>query len=139
MGTCWTFELRDYLDALDDAAAQLGPIESRARRLARQIREQRDGLFGFPVNNRTTVFECLGAEATWWDPEAAGPQLGLRLAGPDGDWTYLVPVPDERTDAEILEALHGFEPENHERTAGGPWLRPVPLTKATDESGREDG
>ncbi len=26
-----------------------------------------------------------------------------------------------------------------ERTAGGPWLRPVPLTKATDEPGREDG
>lgn len=127
---CWTFELRAYLDVIDHAAERVGAIESRARRLARQIRGQRDSLFGFPVSNRTAMFECLGAEAMWSDRESAGPQLGLRLAGPDGDWTYLVPLPDERTDAEILEALHVFEPENHERTFGGPWLQPVP--------GRED-
>lgn len=37
---------------------------------------------------------------------------------------YLVPLPDERTDAEIIDSLHCFEPERFTRTAGGPWSIP---------------
>lgn len=119
----WSFELQAYLDVLDGAVRRNAALEPRARRVARRIRRERAALFGFPVSNRTTVFECLGAESICWDPDA-GPQLGLRLAGPDGDWTYLVPLPDERTDAEIIDSLHCFEPERFTRTAGGPWSIP---------------
>lgn len=49
----YRFSLRPYLDALDDVAHPTP--EDPARRLARELRTERDGLFGLPVHRRRVL------------------------------------------------------------------------------------
>jgi hypothetical protein len=94
--TAWRFGLRQYHDAIDAGTAGL-TWEQRPRLLARRLRAERDGLFGFPLPPH---YQLLDARA--WP---GFDQIHVTVAGPTGVVHHPLPVPADLTDDEVLDQL----------------------------------
>lgn len=96
----WTFDLVQYLDALDDVARRVLEQESRAARLARAVRDECESLPGLPVmtpGGRPTM--VLRA---WAD---AGDQLGVLQCLPS--WSTVRCRPGESDEAVLQRVRDG--------------------------------
>lgn len=123
----WLFDLPAYLDAIDDAVVASHRLETRAHSIARELRRRRDSLFGFGMSTREQIFTLFDAEAAL-DPQDrdAGLCLGVQVAGADGLHWYLLPLPADRDDDDILVELHDFHPDRYHINGRAPWVRDPP-------------
>lgn len=106
----YVFDLRQYLDAVDDAQASTRQWETRARLLAREFRRRRDSLFGFDMTSwrgdRPVTLRLLEAAASYgYD------QLLLTVATPGGVRQVEIPVTDDLTDDQIVQMARNVEDE----------------------------
>ena len=108
INTSYVFGLRHYLDAVDNGAASTKPWETRARLLARELRRRRDSLFGFPMISREggglILLRLL--EAWAWPGHD---QIVLTVATPNGVRQLEIPVTDDLTDDQILQAAQDVD------------------------------
>ena len=102
----YRFDLVQYLEAVDQGHQSTTTWETRPRLLARQLRRQRDSLFGFPVPRLLNARSWPGVD-----------YLLIEVAGSDGVHEYQIPVPDDRTDDQVIADLINFDPQRYER----PW------------------
>lgn len=121
----WSFELVPYLDEIDDAVVASDGVQPRAHAVAREVRRRRDSLDGFGMSTREQDYRLVAAFVAWDEP-GPDPVLGIEVAGTGGLGHYLVPLPPERSDDEILDELHDFHPERYRRDSWAPWVRDPP-------------
>ena len=103
----WTCELRQYLDAVDDGQRSTLRWETRARLLARELRRQREGLFGFPMIDLVARTELTLLNVLAWPGRD---DIILQIATNDGVRELTVHVDDDRTDEQILNSVRGIDP-----------------------------
>ena len=103
----YRFDLMQYLEAVDQGHQSTTVWETRPRLLARELRRQRDSLFGFPGLRLLTVRSWLGVD-----------YLMIEVAGSDGVPWYEIPVPDDRTDDQIIAELRDFDPLKYDGLTG---------------------
>lgn len=118
----WSFELLPYLDAVDGAVAANARLERRAHTVARELRRRRDSLPGVTINTREQIFDLRDAYATRNVDDTDDMLLAVRVAGADGIGDYLVPLPENRSDDDILGDLDDFDPARYRCTGLVPWM-----------------
>src|SRR5699024_6619010 len=101
INTTWRFELRQYLDAVDEGQRSTQRWENRADRLAREMRLRRDSLFGLSMGNtmRATAADITHANA-WHRDDTI-----IVYTRPAGLNRLVVQVPADRSDDEIIAEL----------------------------------
>lgn len=104
--TTYRFDLLDYLDAIDDGHRSTTSWETRPRLLARELRRRQGGLFEFMGGRLLRVRTWPGVE-----------YLSIRVATDDGPHEYQIPVPDDRTDEQLLDELEYFDAGRYRRTS----------------------
>ena len=105
IGGTYRFHLVHYLDAVDQGHQSTIDWETRPRLLARELRRQRDSLFGFYGPRLLSVRSWPGVD-----------HLIIEIAARDGIEFYEVPVRDDQTDDEILAELQNFDPFRYQRS-----------------------
>lgn len=108
--TTWRFELRQYLDAVDDGHRSTVAWETRPQLFARDLRRRRDSLFGFGMGNsrRETGGQLLDVRC-WPDVY----YVTIRLAEKGGVREYQIPIRSDQTDEEIRCELRDFDPSRY--------------------------
>ena len=99
----YRFDLVQYLEAVDQGHQSTTTWETRPRLLARELRRQRDSLFGFPGPRLLNARSWPGVD-----------YLLIEVAGSDGVHEYQIPVTDNRTDDQIIADLYNFDPQRYE-------------------------
>lgn len=94
----YRFDLLQYLEAVDEGHRSTIAWETRPRLLARELRRQRDSLFGFSGVKLFSVRSWPGVD-----------YLVIEVTSGDGFQFWEVPVPDDQTNDEIVAALHQFD------------------------------
>lgn len=94
----WTFDLLQYLEALESAVRQDADTESRARRLARHVRSELRRPEGFVMRTGYDAFDVKGY--------AENADILLMVATPVGRRQLTVSADDAVDDAEVLRRLH---------------------------------
>lgn len=100
----YRFDLVQYLEAVDEGQQSTIEWETRPRLLARELRRQRDSLFGFSGVRLLSIRSWPGVG-----------HLIIEVAAGDGIEFFEVPVPDDQTDDEIVAELHHFDPSRYQR------------------------
>lgn len=100
----YRFDLVQYLEAVDDGHRSTIVWETRPRLLARELRRQRDSLFGFSGPRLLNVRSWPGVD-----------DLMIEVAGSDGIAWYEVSVPDDQSDAEVTAGMKNFDPSRYQR------------------------
>lgn len=113
--TTYRFDLKDYLDSIDAAANVVLAWPGRSRRIARELRRQRDNLFGFHLCNPDFYFRLL-------DVRPGADNVLISVAGPEGEQQYSVAIPADLTDDEIIGRLGRFDPSQYQRVGGADWI-----------------
>ena len=106
--TTWRFELRQYLDALDEGQRSMYRWEGRPHRIARELRRQRDSLFGLIMIDRTTHGRVRLLDASAWPGHD---YVLLTAATPLGVRQFELIVTDEVSDEQISRMVNGVDLE----------------------------
>lgn len=97
--TTWSFELLQYLDAVDEGAQSVQRWEQRPHRLARQFRQRRDSLFEFSVGSTTEGILWLTDAAASGQPDQIQVTLARRTY-------HHISVTADLTDEDIITSLN---------------------------------
>ena len=124
LDTTYRFDLIAYLGSVDAAAAAVLACPDRPRRIARELRRQRDSLFGFDLHNPDFYYRLLDVGSGGND------RLLINVAGPAGVRQYFVPIPAELTDDEIIGGLRRFDPGQYRSAGSADWIRPPRPSRA---------
>lgn len=117
LDTTYRFDLNDYLDSIDTAANAVLAWPGRPRRIARELRRQRDSLFSFRLYNPDFYYRLL-------DVLPGADNILITLAAPEGERQYSVAISADLTDDEIIGRLKHFDPSQYQRVGGADWIRP---------------
>ena len=117
LDTTYRFDLNDYLDSIGIAADAVLAWPGRSRRIARELRRQRDSLFGFRLYSPGSYYRLL-------DVRPGVHNVLITVAGPEGERQYSVAISAELTDDEIIERLKYFDPSQYQQVGGADWILP---------------
>lgn len=115
----YRFDVIDYLGSVDAAAATVLGWPGRPRRIARELRRQRDSLFGFSLFHPAFYYRLLDVRL------GAGDSILITVAGPEGERQYSVAVPADLTDDDVIDRLHRFDPSQYQQVGGADWILPT--------------
>jgi hypothetical protein len=101
--TTWRFDLRRYLYALDEGQRSMGGWEQRPHRVARELRRQRDSLFGLTMVDQVTHAHVKLLDASAWPGHD---YVLLTAATPLGVRQFELPVTAELTDQQISRMIN---------------------------------
>jgi hypothetical protein len=101
--TTWRFELREYLDALDEGQRSMQRWEGRPHHIARELRRQRDSLFGLTMVDRATRTHVQLLDATAWP---GNDYVLLTAATTVGIGQFELPIHDDLTDQHISHMVN---------------------------------
>jgi hypothetical protein len=118
LDTTYRFDLIAYLDSVDAAAAAVLAWPDRPRRIARELRRQRDSLFGIDLYNPDFYYRLLDVGPGGQD------RILISVAGPAGQRQYFIPISAELTDDEIIGRLRRFDPGQYRPAGSADWIRP---------------
>ncbi|MEP6559473.1 MAG: hypothetical protein ABJD68_00155 [Nakamurella sp.] len=116
LDTTYRFDLNGYLDSIDGAAATVLARPDRPRRIARELRRQRDSLFGFFMYNADFHYRLLDVRS------GAVDNIFITVAGPPGERQYSVAIPADLNDDEIIDRLHRFDPSQYPQVGSADWI-----------------
>lgn len=104
------FSLVPYLDALDRGRESMTKWETRSHLFARELRRQRDSLFGFGMGSTRR-----GTTAELHSARARSNSVEVTIAAWSGISDFSIPLAENRTEAEIITALKelGTEAAEH--------------------------
>jgi len=124
LDTTYRFDLIEYSDSVGAAATAVLAWPDRPRRIARELRRQRDGLFGFSLCNPDFYYRLLDVHL------GAEHSILITVASPAGVREYFVAIPADLTDDEIIGGLRRFDPNQYRPAGSTDWIRPPRRSRA---------